>query len=285
MFTLKCANRLIMLNHPMVMGIINLTPDSFYEPSRHQTEKSVLETAEAMLEEGASMLDLGGQSTRPGSSQVGQEDEIKRVIPAISTIRKHFPDAIISVDTYWAEVAKRASEVGCDIINDISAGLLDKDMLTTVATTGLPYILMHMQGTPQNMQQSPQYENVTKEVLDFFIKRVEACRKAGIRDIILDPGIGFGKTITHNYQLIRNLKAFSILEMPILVGLSRKTFISKPLGLTPEASLNGTSIMNTLSLMQGANILRVHDVKEAVQAIKLVQLFEQSNQLQKEVIL
>ena len=270
MFTLNCRGRLLTIEEPVVMGIINVTPDSFYENSRRQALDAILEQAGNMLQQGAFILDIGGQSTRPGSEHITATEEAGRVLPAIEAIHQHFPGAVISVDTYYASVAKQAVEAGACIINDISGGLMDEQMLPTVAALRTPYICMHMKGTPQTMQQYASYENVTKEVLDFFIARIEACRLAGIHDVILDPGIGFAKTFEHNFELIRNLSVFKMLEKPLLLGVSRKGTIYKTLGITAEEALNGTTVLNTIGLLNGAHILRVHDVLEAKQAIELV---------------
>jgi dihydropteroate synthase len=269
MFTLNCKGRLLVANGPMVMGIINTTPDSFYAGSRQQDIGSILEQAGNMLDQGADLLDIGGQSTRPGSQQLDASEEMDRVMPAITAIIKAFPDAIISVDTYYAEVAKTAVEAGVRIINDISAGELDDRMLSTVAALQTPYVCMHMKGRPQSMQVQASYEDVLKEVLDYLVKKLGDCRNAGILDVIIDPGFGFGKTIQHNFLLLKQLSLFKMLETPVLVGLSRKSTIYKTLGITPEKALNGTTVLNTLALANGADILRVHDVQEAREAILL----------------
>lgn len=270
MFTLNCKGRLLVVDKRLVMGIINATPDSFYEGSRQQTVDAILQHAEKMIQDGADILDIGGQSTRPGSSVVGAEEELKRVISAIEAIHQHFPETFISVDTYFSLVAKEAVKAGASIINDISAGSMDENMLTTVAALQVPYVLMHMQGTPQTMQQSPQYENVTREVLDFFITKNDELKKAGINDVIIDPGFGFGKTIAHNFELLRNLAVFKMIDHPLLLGISRKSTIYKTLDVKPTEALNGTTVLNTIGLMNGASILRVHDVKEAKETIKLI---------------
>jgi dihydropteroate synthase len=270
MFTLNCKGRLLVVDKPLVMGIINTTPDSFYEASRQQGVDAILKQAEKMIREGAFMLDLGGQSTRPGSRVVGADEELKRVIPAIEAIHQHFPETLLSIDTYYSRVAREAVLSGACLINDISAGRLDPEMIATVAALQVPYVLMHMQGTPQTMQQSPHYVNVVQEVLDYFINRINELRNAGINDIIIDPGFGFGKTIAHNFELLRQLSVFSITGRPVLLGLSRKSTIYKTLGISATEALNGTTVLNTVGLMSGASILRVHDVKEAREAIELV---------------
>lgn len=270
MFTLNCKGRLLVLDKPLVMGIINTTPDSFYVGSRYTEIDAVVKLAEQMLNDGADILDIGGQSTRPGSERITSGEELKRIIGGIEAIHKNFPEAIISVDTYYSVVVKEAVAAGASIVNDISAGSIDEAMISTVASLQVPYVLMHMQGTPQTMHQSLHYENVTKEVLDFFIQKVNELRKAGIHDVIIDPGFGFGKTIAHNFELLRHLSVFNMLECPIMLGISRKSTIYKTLGITADEALNGTTVLNAIGLMNGANILRVHDVKEAKEAIRLV---------------
>lgn len=270
MFTLNCKGRLLVVDKPLVMGIINVTPDSFYAGSRHEGVDAILQQAAQMLQDGATILDIGGQSTRPGSAIISVEEELQRVIPAISAIHKNFPEAFISVDTYYARVATEAVAAGASIVNDISAGSIDKNMISTVASLQVPYVLMHMKGTPQTMQQQAQYENVTREVLDFFISKTAAIRKEGITDIIIDPGFGFAKNMSHNFELLSNLSVFNMILCPLLLGISRKSFIYKTLGITAAEALNGTTVINTIGLVKGASILRVHDVKEAVEAIRLV---------------
>ena len=276
MFTLNCKGRLLVVDKPLVMGIINATPDSFYEGSRQQTVDAILRQAEKMIKDGAGILDIGGQSTRPGSSVVGAEEELKRVISAIEAIHQHFPETFISVDTYFSLVAKEAVNAGASIINDISAGSMDENMLATVAALQVPYVLMHMQGTPQTMQQSPQYENVTREVFDFFITKNDELKKAGINDVIIDPGFGFGKTIAQNFELLRKLAVFKMIDHPLLLGISRKSTIYKTLDIRPTEALNGTTVLNTIGLMNGASIIRVHDVKEAKETIKLIGAYMQN---------
>jgi dihydropteroate synthase len=270
MFTLNCKGRLLVAEKPLVMGIINATPDSFYEGSRTTGVDAILKKAGQMLEEGADIIDIGGQSTRPGSEQVNADEELKRIIPAIRALHKNFPKAIISVDTFYSVVAKETVRAGASIVNDISAGSIDKSMIDTVASLKVPYVLMHTRGTPQTMQQLAVYDNVTKEVLDFFIIKVKELQNAGIQDIIIDPGFGFAKTIAHNFELLRELSVFKILAKPVMLGLSRKSTIYKTLGSSAEEALNGSTVLNTIGLINGADILRVHDVKEAREAIKLV---------------
>ena len=269
MYSLNCKGKLLVIDKPLVMGIINITPDSFYEGSRQQTNESVLAQATKMIHDGADIIDVGGQSTRPGSESISVKEELQRVLPAIEIILKNFSETIISVDTYQSEIAKETVKAGAAIINDISAGNMDNDMIATVAKLQVPYICMHMKGTPQHMQEHPTYENVTREVLDFFIQKTDECKRAGINDVIIDPGFGFGKTISHNFTLLKELSAFRMLDKPIMAGLSRKSTIYKTLGVTAEEALNGTTVLNTLALQNGANILRVHDVKEAKQVIAL----------------
>ena len=270
MFTLNCRGRLLVIESPLVMGIINATPDSFYEGSRFMGGEKILQQAAIMLKEGADILDIGGQSTRPGSIQLNEEEELSRIIEPLELLHKHFPEAIISVDTYHSKVVKEAVSAGASIVNDISGGNLDENMLSTVGKLRVPYICMHMQGKPQTMQREPHYENVTREVLDFFIKKMDDCKKAGIHDVIIDPGFGFGKTIKHNFELLKNFSVFKMLEKPLLAGISRKSTIYRTLGVSSNDALNGTTVLNTIALLNGANILRVHDVKEAKEAVKLV---------------
>ncbi len=277
MFTLNCNGRLLIINKPVVMGIINITPDSFYNGSRSQPVDEALRQAETMLNDGATILDVGGQSTRPASERITAAQEMERVIPAIEAINKNFSHSFISVDTYYATVAENAVAAGACIVNDISGGTMDEQMLSTVGKLRTPFICMHIMGTPETMQQNPSYENVISEVLDFFIHQTEKCRRNNINDVIVDPGFGFGKTATHNFQLLKNLSAFKMLDKLILAGLSRKATIYKTLNVTAEESLNGTTVLNTIALLNGANILRVHDVKEAMQAIKLVDSYNENS--------
>jgi dihydropteroate synthase len=256
------------------MGIINTTPDSFYADSRKNTVEASLIQAEKMLQEGAAIIDIGGQSTKPNSVIIATTEELQRVIPSIEAIKKQFPDSIISIDTFNATVAAEAIQAGASIVNDVSGGFMDTSMISTVAQFNVPYICMHMKGTPQNMQQNPLYENVTKEVLDYFIERTNTCSQAGIQDIIIDIGFGFGKTIVHNFQLLRELSVFKMLQKPILIGVSRKSTIYKTLGITAEEALNGTTVLHTIGLLNGANILRVHDVKEAVECVQLFKAYQ-----------
>ena len=269
MFTLNCRGKILLLDEPIVMGIINTTPDSFYPGSRSGVIDDILFRAQKMINEGAAILDIGGQSTRPKSKQISAEEEMGRVLPAIEAIHKHFPEQIISIDTFYSEVAREAVNAGGSIINDVSAGTMDDDLLATVAQLKVPYVLMHMLGKPQNMQQNPEYKNVTLQVFDFLNFKIAQLVKQGIHDIIVDVGFGFGKTAAHNFQLLRELSYFKQLEKPVMVGLSRKATIYKTLNTVPDEALNGTTVLHTIALLNGANILRVHDVKEANQAIKL----------------
>ena len=274
--SLQLNGQLIMLDQPIVMGILNLTPDSFYDGGRYQSEKAVLQRAEEILSQGAMIIDIGAVSTRPGAMEVSAEAEIKRLLPAVQTIRKRFPDAVLSIDSYRSEVITRmAGETGDCIVNDISGGTMDAQMFETVAKLRLPYILMHMQGTPQTMQQNPAYQDVVKDILLDLSEKVNTLKLLGVNDIIIDPGFGFGKNLEHNFELLNHLDSFRLFELPLLVGLSRKTMIWKLLEITPGESLNGTSVLNTLALMGGADILRVHDVREAMEAIQLVSKLKQ----------
>jgi dihydropteroate synthase len=269
-YSLNCRGKLVTIDQPVVMGILNVTPDSFFEGSRQPSLDHVLATAERMLQQGATILDVGGQSTRPGAADIGGQEETDRVVPAIEAIAAHFPDALISVDTFRSPVARAAVNAGAHIINDVSGGSLDADMHTTVGELQAPYICMHMRGTPATMQQLTQYNNVVEDVIDYFVERIDQCRKAGINDVIIDPGFGFAKTPAQNFQLLRELQSFQILGLPVLLGVSRKSTICKTLNIDADEALNGTSVLNTIGLLNGARILRVHDVKEAVEAVKLV---------------
>lgn len=252
------------------MGILNINGDSFYAGSRAAGVEEALLRAEQMLQEGALMLDVGGQSTRPGSLRIDAAEEAGRVIPVVEALSKAFPQAFISVDTYHAAVARQAVAAGAGLVNDISAGLMDEGMLAAVAGLGVPFIAMHMQGRPETMQEQPVYADVLTEVFDFLAARAEACRLAGINDVVIDPGFGFGKTAAHNFRLLRHISAFGALGRPVLLGVSRKSMIWKTLGCTAEEALNGSTVLHTAGLLGGISILRVHDVKAAVEAVKLV---------------
>ncbi len=269
-YTFQIKGCLYSWNKPKVMGILNLTPDSFFVGSRVPTDKkSVLEEAEKKIKEGADFLDLGGYSTRPGAADISIEEEIARVIPAISEIKKNFPDTLLSVDTFRSQVAKAAVEAGAELVNDISAGNLDPEMLPLVAQLGVPYIAMHLKGSPQTMQTETSYTDLVPDILAYFGKKIEQFRKFGIKDVIIDPGFGFAKTREQNFELLRNLSSFKRLGLPVLVGLSRKSMIYKTLEISANEALNGTTALNMFALLQGADILRVHDVKEAKETIEL----------------
>lgn len=267
--TINCKGKLTDLSIPVVMGILNITPDSFYDGGKHLEEKEILSHAEKMLLEGATFIDLGAYSSRPGAAHIGEEEELKRILPATELILKHFPEALLSIDTFRNKIAKTCIEAGACMVNDISSGHLDPMMLPTVAELQVPYIMMHMKGTPQNMQENPTYENIMQEMISYFSERIRVARSLGINDLILDPGFGFSKNLQHNNEVLRKMDLLSFFELPILAGLSRKSMIYKPLEITAAEALNGTTVLNTISLLHGARILRVHDVAEAVQAIKL----------------
>jgi dihydropteroate synthase len=269
--TLNLKSTLLDISMPKVMGILNVTPDSFFEGSRHAAISSLLKQAEAMLQEGAAMLDVGGYSSRPNATHISEEEELTRVIPAVEALSKEYPTAIISIDTFRSNVAAKAIEGGAAMINDISAGKLDAAMIETVARLGVPYIAMHIRGTPQNMNQLTGYENLLKDIANELAHRLVCCVEAGIKDVIIDPGFGFAKTVDQNFELLNNLDYLRILGKPLLVGLSRKSMIWRTLNTTADQALNGTTALNTVALLKGASILRVHDVKEAVETIKLVQ--------------
>jgi dihydropteroate synthase len=270
--TLNIGGKLLDLTTPQVMGILNITPDSFYSGSRVLQVEDAYKKAEKMLSEGASVLDLGGHSTRPGADAVSEEEELKRVLPVVEMIRKRFPYAIISIDTFRASVARQAVEAGAHIINDIAGGNLDPLMFETVATLNVPYILMHSRGTPQTMKELNQYDDLVTDVLRELQAKIYQLRQLGVKDIVADMGFGFAKNADQNYVLLRELKAFQPLDVPLLVGVSRKSMIWRKLDISPEQSLNGTTVLNTVALLNGASILRVHDVKEAVEVVKLIEL-------------
>ncbi|WP_031533562.1 MULTISPECIES: dihydropteroate synthase [unclassified Bacteroides] len=271
-YSLNINGRLLDLSEPQVMGILNVTPDSFYSGSRKQTEDEIESRVRQIIGEGASIIDIGAYSSRPNADDVSPSEEMERLRKGLTVIQRVAPDAIVSVDTFRADVAKMCvEEYGVGIVNDISGGMLDKDMFATVAKLGIPYILMHMQGTPQNMQQNPHYDDVVKEVFMYFAEKVQRLRDLGVKDIILDPGYGFGKTVEHNYELMNHQEELLEFELPLLVGISRKSMIYKALGITADEALNGTSVLNTISLLKGANILRVHDVATCVEVVNLIQ--------------
>lgn len=270
---INCRGRLIDLSTPKVMGIINCTPDSFYDGGRYANESLLVKQAEKMLTDGADFIDIGAYSSKPGADFVSEAEERQRIVPFTELIVKHFPEAIISIDTFRAGVAKAAAEAGAAMINDISAGLLDDAMLETAGRLKLPYIMMHMRGTPQTMAKLTQYNDIVQDMLFYFSQRIAAARAAGINDIIIDPGFGFAKTLAQNYEVLQKADLFSITRLPMLIGISRKSMIYKLLGTTPQDALNGTTVLNTIALTKGAKILRVHDVKEAVETVKIMMNF------------
>ncbi|MEH6511950.1 dihydropteroate synthase [Maribacter arcticus] len=267
--TINCNGKLISLHQPKVMGILNLTPDSFYDGGKYKDDSSILHQVEKMINEGASFIDVGAYSTRPGAIEVDEHTELKRIVPIISIILKEFSEAIVSIDTFRSKVAIECISSGAAIINDISAGVQDQQMLNTVAQLNVPYIMMHTRGTPQNMQQQTNYDDVLKEVLLFFSERLSIAKSLGIKDIIIDPGFGFAKNLNQNYELLRQLEMMSFIEHPLLVGISRKSMIYKTLNTTADQALNGTTALHMVCLQKGAKILRVHDVKEAMECVKL----------------
>jgi dihydropteroate synthase len=269
--TLNSKGKLIDLTSPAVMAIVNITPDSFYGNSRINNVDEALKATEKFIKEGAKFIDIGAYSSRPGAADVSEDEELQRLAPIVEAIAKEFPETFISIDTFRAKVAKESIYAGAHLINDISAGNLDELMFETVAKLQVPYIMMHMKGNPQNMQQDPTYENITLEILNYFTEKIAALKKLGVKDMIIDPGFGFAKTISHNYEVLQKLQSFSNFELPILVGFSRKSMITKVLNIKSADALNGTSILNTAALLKGATILRVHDVKEAMECIKLTE--------------
>jgi dihydropteroate synthase len=268
---INTGGKLLDLNIPRVMGILNITPDSFFKGSRYQTDKEILKTATQMLEDGADILDIGGYSSRPGAEDISVKEEGDRVLKAIKLVRKNLPDAIISVDTFRADIASEAIiEFGANMINDISGGDGDNNMFSVVSKLNVPYIIMHMKGTPRTMQHHPSYDDIVADILKWFGERIFKLKSAGVKDIIIDPGFGFGKTIDHNFELLRRLGDFSIAGLPVLVGISRKSMIWKTLDISADDALNGTTALNAIALLHGADILRVHDVREAVQTVRLI---------------
>ncbi|WP_298543291.1 dihydropteroate synthase [uncultured Aquimarina sp.] len=267
--TINCKGSLIDLSSPKVMGILNLTPDSFYDGGKYKDELQILHQVEKMLQEGATFIDIGAYSSRPGADHISLEEEKKRILPVVTLILSKFPDAILSIDTFRSEIAKQCVDTGAAIINDISAGNLDKKMIQTVGQLKVPYIMMHMKGTPKTMKSLDQYENLLKDIQVYFSQKVAEARKEGINDIIVDPGFGFAKNIDQNFELLRKLDLLKFQGLPVLIGISRKSMIYKSLNITPSASLNGTTSLNTIALLKGASILRVHDVKEAMECITL----------------
>ena len=271
MHTLNLRGKLYSLCEPKIMGILNVTPDSFYAESRTSDEEHIAARVQQLMDDGADMIDIGGYSSRPGADDVSPEEEMNRLRRGLRVVRHLYPEVPISVHTIRADVARMCvEEEGADIINDISGGMMDRQMFRTVARLGVPYILMHMQGTPDTMQQAPHYDNLRREVMLYFAERIDRLCQMGAKDIIVDPGFGFGKTLEHNYELFHHLDDFNLFNLPLLVGISRKSMIYKLLGGTPQTSLNGTTVLNTIALMKGVHILRVHDVKEAVEAKRIV---------------
>ncbi len=269
--TLNLNGRILDLAQPVVMGIINVTPDSFFDGGKYKTDKKVVKRAEEILEQGGTVIDIGAVSTQPGKEGISTKDEIDRLLPAVKAVRKEFPDAFLSIDTYRSWVAlKVIEECGPCIVNDVSGGNFDVHMFDTIGKLGVPYVLMHMQGTPLKMQENPVYEDIIRDISLFFTERVKQLTKAGVKDVIIDPGFGFGKLLEHNYELLNRLDSFKVFQLPLMVGVSRKGMIYRLLGSNPEEALNGTSVVNTLALMGGADILRVHDVREAVEAVRIM---------------
>jgi dihydropteroate synthase len=275
MSTINCKGTLINLSTPKVMGIVNVTPDSFFDGGKLTDADAVVFQVEKMLQEGATFIDLGGYSSKPGAEFVSETEELNRVIPVVKLLVEKFPDILLSIDTFRSEVAKQAIENGAALINDISAGLLDEKMLESVAKLQVPYIMMHMKGTPQTMQSLANYDDLLKEMNYYFSERIAKARRFGLNDIIIDPGFGFAKTLEHNYELLQNLELLQFHDLPILAGISRKSMIYKALETAPEEALNGTTFLHAFCLQKGANILRVHDVKEAVECVKLMGHFKE----------
>lgn len=269
--TINCKGTLIDFSTPKVMGILNITPDSFYDGGRFQDEKNILSQTEKMLKEGATFVDVGAYSSRPRADHVSEEEELKRIVPVVELLLKTFPDILLSIDTFRSKVVHETINAGAALINDISGGNMDEYMFGTVAKLQVPYIAMHMQGTPQTMQQNPTYEDITTELIKFFSEKINRLHQLQVKDVIIDVGFGFGKTIEHNFQLLKDLKFFESLNAPILAGISRKSMLYKTLNISAQEALNATTSANTIALLNGANILRVHDVKEAVECVKIVE--------------
>ena len=266
---IKTNSAIFSTKDAVVMGILNLTDDSFFDGGKYSNKEEIIARCKTMLDEGAKMIDIGAQSSRPGATQISSKEELKKLIPIIKLLKNNFPNILISVDTFWSNTAKECALVGTDVINDISAGEMDKEMFPIIAELNIPYIMMHMKGNPQNMQNHPEYNNIVDEVSTYFSNKIEELNILGFNKIIIDPGFGFGKTLEHNYQILNNLEAFKYLKYPILTGTSRKSMIYKLLDTTADNALNGTTITNTMALLNGANILRVHDVKQAIECIKI----------------
>jgi len=268
--TINCRGTLVDLTNPKVMGILNITPDSFFDGGKYKNESDILQQTEKMLKEGATFIDVGAYSSRPGATHISEQEELQRIIPVINLLIKNFPEIIISVDTFRSNIAKETIDAGAAIVNDISGGKMDTQMFETVARLQVPYILMHMMGTPQNMQKNPVYNNVTQEIISFFAAEINKLHQLKLNDVIIDVGFGFGKTVAHNFEILKNLNLFNSLDVPILAGISRKSMLYKTLDITAQEALNATTSANTIALLNGATILRVHDVKEAVEAVKIV---------------
>lgn len=270
--TLNCRGKIINLSSPLVMGIVNIGPDSFFDGGKYQQSYDIIKRCDTLLSEGADILDLGAVSTRPGSMLVKPEKELNRLLPALETVLENFPQAVVSVDTYNSRVAMEVVKTGAHMINDISGGTIDKKMFETIALLQVPYVLMHIQGLPENMQQDPHYEDPVKDIIRYFAERVRKLRELGVHDIIIDPGFGFGKKLEDNYLILDQLEYFQMFELPVMVGFSRKSMINKVLSVQPEGALNGTTVLNTIALQKGAGILRVHDVRQAKESIKLSEM-------------
>jgi dihydropteroate synthase len=274
MSTINCKGKLIDLSQPKVMGILNLTPDSFYDGGKHTSDQTILEKVEKMLNEGATFIDIGGYSSRPGATHISEKEELDRVLHGINLVLKHFPDTLISVDTFRSSIARQAIDSGAALLNDISAGNLDEQMFRTVADLQVPYIMMHMPGSPQTMQKLTHYEDIIREIILYFSRKIVQLRELQVNDLIIDVGFGFGKTSEQNFLLLKNLSVFKMIGVPILAGISRKSMLYKTLGIDVREALNATTVANTLAILNGASILRVHDVKEAVEAIKIYQKYD-----------
>jgi len=277
--SINLKGNLLLLDKPLVMGVLNITKDSFYEKSRFQNNDDLIYQTEKMLSAGAAIIDVGAASSRPGAKLINAEEEVELLLPALHNLLQHFPEAIFSIDTYNSKTAIAAAEMGAALINDISAGAIDDQMFSTIAALNIPYVMMHMQGVPEHMQKLPRYDDVVQETIQYFVQKVGIARQAGIKDIIIDPGFGFGKSLEHNFILLKNLKLFDVFQLPILCGLSRKSFINRVINTTADEALNGTTVLNTIALLNGANILRVHDALEAKQTIDLVNYYSNTNEL------
>ena len=277
--TINLNGRLIDLTKPVVMGIINVTPDSFFDGGKYKTEKKIIKRAEEILEQGGTIIDIGAVTTKPGADGISTKEELDRLLPAVKAVKKAFPEAFISIDTYRSWVALKVMEdCGPCMVNDVSGGNFDVHMFDTIGKLGVPYILMHMQGTPLKMQENPVYDDIIRDISMFFTDAVKKLNRAGVKDVIIDPGFGFGKTLAHNYELMNRLDSFKVFQLPVMVGISRKSMIYKLLSTKPEDAINGTSVANTLALMGGADILRVHDVREAVEAVRIINMVRSTSE-------